>query len=136
MRIFGKSLVASLAVSVMAAGSAAAATPKTSGVSLCSRVTKAQAAALVGAGVIAAAASAKAIAATAGIAALEHSSGAFILSAVGVGGTGYIASTIGGAGVTALGWLSAPVVVPTVLTGGAIIALGAGGAYAYCRYSQ
>lgn len=80
----------------------------------------------------AAAASVGTIAGTAGVAAVAHSSGAAILTTVGVGGTGYVAGTLGGAAATTLGFLSAPVVV----AGAATLGVAGAGTYAYCRYAR
>lgn len=55
-----------------------------------------------------------------GVAGLLHSSGAAILSSVGVGGSGYIAGTIGGAAATGFLVASAPLVIGTA----AAVALG------------
>ena len=71
-------------------------------------------------------------ASTAGIASVAHSSGAAILTSVGVGGTGYIAGTLGGAGATALGFVSSPVVVGAA----ALAAVGGGGTLAYCHFKK
>ena len=80
-----------------------------------------------------------------GIAAVEHSSGGFILSSVGVGGTGYIASTLGTVSANALGFASTAsagvasaaagaVTAPAVLgVGAGALAVG-GGAYVYCKF--
>jgi len=83
-----------------------------------------------------------------GIAAVEHSSGGFILSSVGVGGTGYIASTLGTVSANALGFASTAsagvasvasaaagaVTAPAVMgVGAGALAVG-GGAYVYCKF--
>lgn len=75
-----------------------------------------------------AAAAAKAAASAAGVAAVAHSSGTMLLTSVGVGGTGYIAGTLGGIGATALAALSSPVVIVV----GAATAVAGGGAATYC----
>jgi alpha-beta hydrolase superfamily lysophospholipase len=79
-----------------------------------------------------AAASVGTVASTAGVAAVAHSSGAAILTTVGVGGTGYVAGTLGGAAATTLGFLSAPVVV----VGSAALGVAGLSTYAYCRYKR
>lgn len=69
---------------------------------------------------------------TAGVAAVAHSSGAAILTSVGVGGTGYLAGTLGGVGATTLGVASAP----AVIAGAATVGVAGVGAYAWCRYRK
>ena len=66
--------------------------------------------------------------AAAGVAAVPHVSGAAILSSVGVGGTGYIAGTLGGIGATALAAAGSPVVI----AGAAVAVVGGAGVGAYC----
>jgi hypothetical protein len=119
MKKFGISAVVAAVTSLVlgATSAAAASTP-------CSKLSGALTAAGAGA------ASAKAIAAAAGFAVVEHSSQALILTSVGVGGTGYIGGTIGTATVATLGILSSPYVIAT----GAVLAVGAGGTYAYCKF--
>ena len=99
-----------------------AVSPKTQSNVICRRASAAAAA------LGTAAASAGTLASSAGVAAVTHSSGATILTSVGVGGTGYLAGTLGGAGATALGFLSAPV----VMAGAATVGVGGLGVYAYC----
>jgi hypothetical protein len=67
-----------------------------------------------------------------GLAAVEHSSGAYILSNVGRGGAGYLSATLGGAGATALGIVSSPVVVGAA----AATAVAGVGLTAYCYLSK
>ena len=69
-----------------------------------------------------------AAAAAAGVAAVPHAAGGAILTSVGVGGTGYIAGTLGGVGATALAVASSPVVI----AGAAVAVVGGAGAGAYC----
>ncbi len=86
--------------------------------------------AAAGVGVVGTAmAGASGAAGAAGISALTHSSGAAILSSVGVGGTGYIAGTLGGAAATGLAFVSTPAVIAV----GAAVAVGAVGTVVYCR---
>lgn len=94
---------------------------------VCKHLTKSKTALVAGAATTAATAGAAANAA--GFAAVAHSSGAVILTSVGAGGTGYIAGTLGSMGAVALGIASAP----AVIIGGTIVAVGAGGTYAYCN---
>ncbi len=72
------------------------------------------------------------IASAAGVSAVAHSSGAAILTSVGVGGTGYVAGTLGGLAASALAVVSSP----AVIAGAAVAAVGAGGGYLYCRNKQ
>lgn len=96
------------------------------GTELCEKVSAG--AATVGATV----ASASTLAGTAGVAAVAHSSGAAILTSVGAGGTRYLAGTLGGAGATALGLISAPVVI----AGAATVAVAGAGGWAYCHLKR
>ena len=64
-----------------------------------------------------------------GVAAVAHSSGAAILTSVGVGGTGYVAGTVGGAAATALAFVSSP----AVIVGAAAVTVVGAGVYGYCR---
>ncbi len=85
-----------------------------------------------------------------GVAAVEHVSGGWILSSVGAGGTGYMASTLGTVGANALGFASTAsagvagiagaaagvATAPTVMgVGAGALAVG-GGAYVYCRFRK
>lgn len=68
----------------------------------------------------------------AGTAAVPHAAGGFILSSVGVGGTGYIAGTLGGIGATFLAAVSSPVLI----AGAVGVTIGAGGTAAYCFLTE
>lgn len=124
---FEKAMIGAMAAAAALIATPAAAAPKNIGNAVCQKVTETEAAALAAAGALVA--SGSTIASTTGLAALSHSSGAAILSSVGVGGTGYLAGTLGGIGATALGFLSAP----AVIIGGTVVAVGAGGTYAICK---
>ena len=77
-------------------------------------------------------ASASTVAEAAGLAAVPHVSGAAIATSVGVGGTGFIAGTLGTIGATALSIVSAP----AVIAGAAGVAVVGGGTAAYCYFSD
>lgn len=116
-------LVASLAI--MATPAAA----KSIGYRVCKKVSDVKAGSASAVGTLVAAPGA--IANGAGIAALTHSSGAAILSSVGVGGTGYLAGTLGTVA-TVFGVLSSPLVFGT----GAVVALGATSVGTYCHFRK
>jgi len=97
---------------------------------VCKHLAKSQTALVAAAGTATAAVGVAANAAP--VAAVAHSSGAVILTSVGAGGTGYMAGTLGSIGAAALGVASAP----AVLIGGTIVAVGAGGTYAYCNLKK
>ena len=89
----------------------------------------------VGGGIAAAGtavASASTAAGIAGVAAVPHVSGGAIVTSVGVGGTGFIAGTLGTIGATALSIVSAP----AVIVGAAGAAVVGGGTAAYCYFSD
>ena len=80
--------------------------------------------AAIGSGLVA---SASSTASLAGYAAVTHSSGAWIISSVGVGGTGYIAGTYGvvGAGLATVG-------LPVVIGSAAVLGTGAATIGGFC----
>lgn len=118
-------LVASLAI--MATPAAAA--PRAAK-TVCQKVpvNAAQWTALMGA----AGASGSTLANSAGLAALSHSSGGVILSSIGIGGTGYLAGTLGGIVATVLSVLS----LPAVIGAGSLLAIGAGGTVFFCSLEK
>lgn len=87
------------------------------------------------AGVVAAGtmvASASTVAGTLGLAAGPHVSGAAIASSVGVGGTGFLAGTLGTISTSALAIVSAPAVIATAVG----VAVVGGGTATYCYFSD
>lgn len=93
---------------------------------LCERVNSSKDALLAVSGLAAGASGgATTVASAAGVTAVTHSSGALILT----GSSGYIAGTLGTAGATALGILTAP----ATLTGAAISLVAIGGAVYVCQ---
>lgn len=72
------------------------------------------------------------VAGSLGVAAVPHVSGAAIATSVGVGGTGFIAGTLGTISAGALAIVSAP----AVIAGAAGLAVIGGGAATYCYFSK
>lgn len=77
-------------------------------------------------------AGASTVASAIGVAAVPHVSGSAILTSVGVGGTGYVAGTLGSIGAVALSIVSAPAVIITA----ASVTVVAGGTATYCYFTD